>query len=746
MINRPSPVAIRRRHADSAVEPIIASILVAVLQLTTLTFYRCATKHNLRLVLAVAAVFVVVVNMYRTPARIKRLLAAIAVIGGAIGVLALAQHVAGNDKIYWSVPAYDGARSGTFINHSHFGQFMNLSIGAALALLLVLLYEAFAHRRVTPADLVEYISSSEATFAKILVALIALCAAAVFISLTRGGMVSMLLAAAFTTVVLSSRRSLQSRNWIIVLVALGAFVCVLWTGFEQVYNRMATLDDVAQYHGRYEMIEQTVEVWKQFPAFGTGLGTYEVVYPMFDRGATSSLATHAENEYVQALAETGLVGLGALMVFGAVIWLSYARSVRAGSSPIHSAAYGLGFGLAAILVHSLSDFGQHLPANAVLSAVCCALLVALTHPRPQVSLLPVRHGKARLSLAIRHLALLVVAAGAFAWTMQGANAARLAEENWAKAELAAEQMEAIQWRADEDAASYLFGHAVAARDAEPDNIYYHHRLGVYKWLSLTPFVDPNTDQLDPQAFPWAQRVVAELHQARPLCPTFGVLPCLAGEIEKFALADPNGDGHILLGYRLAPCHASVCLTAARIDIEAGRVDDAFEKLSRAALLNGRLFASAASLCVTDLARPDLALELAGDDAGRLSYVADLLAASDRHSELLGQVRARTLALLTRQSEGSTARASTHVSLARADIERGDMDAAIERYRLALRTQYDHVGWHYELANLLARTGRLEEAMHEARICLRLRANHAPARRLLEELSVTPVNEPVASDR
>lgn len=708
---------------------------------TPLTFYPRATKRDLRLVLAIAAVFFVVVNLYRDPSSIKRLLAAVAVIGGAVGLLALAQHVAGNGKIYWLVPSYDAARSGTFINHSHFGQFMNLSIGVALALLLVLVCEAFCHRHVTAAEALEYLRSREGLPIRLLAVTIVVGAAAVFLSLTRGGMVSMLAAAAFTTVVLCSRRSLRGRGWVLVLVALGAFVCILWLGFDRVYDRMATLDDLTEYHGRWEMIAQSVEAWKRFPAFGTGLGTFEVVYPMFDRGSAAGLATHAENEYIHALLETGAVGVLMLALFGALVWVAYARSVRAGTAPIRSAAYGLGFGLAAILVHSLSDFGQHLPANAMLTAICCALLMALTGLAPQTS---AGGGlRRRLIPAVAHLALLVIAAGAFGWAIVGANAARAAEAHWARAKLAARQMEADGWRAEGELAEYLFAHAIAAARAEPDNIHHRHRLGVYQWQSLTPCIDPDSDALHPDAFPWARRIVEDLHASRPLCPTFGVLVCLAGEIEAFALADPDGAAHIRLGYRLAPCNAAVCLAAARIDVQSGRAEEAFEKLARAVRLNGGYFSQAAALCIDTLARPDLAVTLAGDSAGRLSHVADRLAASDRHPELAAQARQRALALLAERSARSDAPAATYVSLARANAESGDLDAAIDHYRLALRQNYNQVGWHYELACLLARAGRVDEAIHEARICLRLRVNHASARRLLEELSVRPI-EPMAA--
>ena len=69
----------------------------------TLSFYPNATKHNLRLVLAIAGVFVVVLNVFRRPDQIKRLLVAITAIGGVIAAIALAQNIFGNGKIFWLV-------------------------------------------------------------------------------------------------------------------------------------------------------------------------------------------------------------------------------------------------------------------------------------------------------------------------------------------------------------------------------------------------------------------------------------------------------------------------------------------------------------------------------------------------------------------------------------------------------------------------------------------------------------------
>ncbi len=703
----------------------------------TLSFYPRATKRDLRLVLAVAVVFVVVVNVYREPARIKRLLGAIAIIGGGIAVLALAQDVAGNGKIYWRIPTYDQAYSGPFVNHSHYGQFMNLSIGAALGLLLVMLQEAFSGRRVNPARVTRYLSSRPAKTVKLLTAAIVLGAATIFLSLSRGAMVAMLTAAAFTTLVLSARGSLRGRGWIIMLMALGAFICVLYIGFEEVYNRLATLRDLRDVSSsRWQIVKDIVVMWMRFPLLGAGLGTHEVVYPMFERSAVTAPAAHAENEYAQAAEEVGLVGLLPLIIFGVGIWVSYARSVRLSSVPIHSAAYGLGFGLLAVLIHSLSDFGQHLPANALLSAVSCGLLITLARDRAATD----RYNDnpaARLTWRLWRPAALLAAVGIFAWALSGSNRARTAEAHWKKALQAEFHLEAGNWQGSEQAYEDLFTHATAAADAEPDNIHYRHWLSIYKWLSLTPYIDPNTGELPPEALAWAQEVADELHQARVLCPTFGATYCVAGEIEKFVLGDPNGARHIRQGYRLAPCNVTACLAAARVDVEAGDAEAAFEKIARAVQLDRDRFARAASLCLDGLQRPDMALQLAGDDPRMLSYLANMLAASGQHDQLVEATRTRILELLERRSQEPGAPAQVFASLGSLYSKRGDVETGIERYRLALMKDYEQVSLHLDLARLLAQAGRTDEAMHEARICLRLAPDSEPARRLIEELSILP---------
>jgi len=710
----------------------------------TLSFYPNATKHDLRLALAVAAVFVVVLNVFRRPEQIKRLLMAIALIGGTIALITLGQNLFGNGKIYWFVPTrHGGGYSGPFVNHSNYGQFMNLSIGAALALLLVQLHEGFAGKKITPAAISEYLSCGCAKSLWLLVAVMSLCVATVFVSLTRGGVVSQLSAIAFTALVLAYRRHLAGCGWIMVAMALIAFTVVLYIGFDAVYDRLSSLRDFHEAQsGRVQILKDIAIASTLFPTLGTGLGTHLVVYPMFDRSTITALAAHAENEYAQVLEETGIVGLVCLIIFGIIILSNYARSIRSAKIPICSAAYGLGFGILAVLIHSLSDFGQHLPANAILSAIFCALMLALAR---QTENGRQEHRSTRAqehkTCALMHLctcALLACALVIWVWAVISANNARLAEGHLEKALGIERSLVDKDWQGTDAEYADLISHASAAAHYEPDNIEYRHWLNVYRWHSISRTTDRNTTVIvvPEDLMPIVRDIVDDFHKARTVCPTYGPTYSIVGRIEKFILNNDAGVESIRKGFRLAPCDPIACFIAGYIDALEGKYQDCIAKLQRAVQLDGSLFKEVVNIYSNHLSRPHLAIWAAGDDIGRLSYVANLLEQM-QYNDLAEQTQQKIKDLLQARCSQPGAPASAFASLASIYRKQQDNEAAIEYYRRALALDYGQVGWRLELVRLLIEMGKIQEAMREARICLQLHPQSKVAQKLVADLSVNP---------
>ncbi|MBN1182659.1 MAG: O-antigen ligase family protein [Bacteroidales bacterium] len=712
-----------------------------LLNYMTLSFYPNATKHDLRIILSLSIVFFVFINIYRHPIQIKRLLAAIAIIGGSIALLALAQDIIGNGRIFWKIPTAESkAFSGTFVNHSHYGQFMNLSIGAALGLIFIKLHEKYKRKKVTAEKVFEYLSSPSSLPIWLLLFMIIIGVVTVFVSLTRGGMISMFIATGFVIIVIGSRKSLKRHGWIIALIALCSFTCILYIGFDSVYDRLASLQNLNQAEsGRLQILKDIALAWTKFPVFGTGLGTHEVVYPMFDRSTIARLAAYAENEYAQTAEETGLVGLLSLAVFGVFICIYYIRNIKNTSSPVQSAAYGLGFGLVAILIHSLSDFGQHLPANSFLSVISCALLLVLAKMGTE------NHLKAK-AIAFNppryiSIAILICIAGLSGWNILHANNARLAESHWKQAVAIEQDLIEKNWQASDEEYISLLKNASQAAKYQPDNVKYQHWLNVYRWESISRIKDPNTGEvfLTAQTLEFVDRIVSELHKASLLCPTYGATYCVVGQLEKFTLENPEGKKYIQKGFQLAPCDPTACFVSGMLDIEEQNIEASFEKFNRAVQLDEKYFQNVADIYINHVNRPKLAIALAADNTNRLSYIANAITENEEYTEIAKEVQLQITELLKEKCAGPDVTASALASLANIFRKENNYEQAIEHYRRALSMEYNQVYWRYALARLLADTGKVAEAIHEADICLRLSPGFEAAKRLIDELSVVPVS-------
>ena len=337
------------------------------------------------------------------------------------------------------------------------------------------------------------------------------------------------------------------------------------------------------------------------------------------------------------------------------------------------------------------------------------------------------------------IAALICASGVWGWVLFDANNARLAEASWRRALILETDLRKTNWQADDQEYAELIWSAARASYYQPDNIKYRHWLSVYRWQSISRITDPNTGEtaLSAQAVGFVKRIVEELNTARPLCPTFGATYCVAGQLQKFVLNDPRGEESIRKGYRLAPCDPVACFVTGLLDVEGRRIDAAFEKFERAIQLDEELFQSVADVYIHDLNRPDLAIDMAGDNISRLSYVANALADMEEHKEVFEKAQGRAIELLKAKCAGSDAPADAFASLARICRKGNDIESAIENYRRALTLDYSQVYWRYMLAQLLVAEDKVPEAIHEARICLRLRPQFAPAEKLIADLSVLP---------
>jgi O-antigen ligase/tetratricopeptide (TPR) repeat protein len=718
---------------------------------TTLSFYPRATRDLLVTVLVASAVFVSVVEVYRRPQQVRRLLLAVTLVGGAVALLALAQDVTRSDKIYWLVPsAHQLADGGPFVNHNNFAQFMNLSIGAALGLLVLKLREAQHGGEAGASDVLAAFREPESRSAWLYAGVVVAGVVAVLMSMSRGGMIGMAAGFALAAAGLGRRRQLRNLRWVIAVLVLVAFAGVVYVGIEAVFDRVAAVRNFEQASGgRARLVQDALRVWRKYPLLGTGLGTHAYVFPAYDTTGAPQAAAHVENEYVQSLEETGLIGLLLALSFAAVIWANFAVAAKAERPRVSAAAFGLGYGLLAVMVHSVTDFGQRLPAVAGLTAATCGLLVALAQlarrakAAPQdadeneeapVPLEPARPARLRAAVPVA----LVLAAG---WLASDAWFTWQAASEAADAGHVASRLARAGWDGGDDDFTVLLTHAGAASDARPDDVELRYWLNVYRWRALARERDPESGDLllTEQALGFVRRIVDELHAARPLCPAYGPLLSLAGQLELFVLDDKVGLDHIRTAQALAPNHADVVYSAAMADAVSGDLDAAVAKFKRAVELDPTLVRDAVGVFENQLGRPDLAVAVAehGTDIVALMDLAERLKKKGGDARVAAAARAATIRKLAEASEGDKVYPWIPATLGEMYRQDGNYEAAINAYNRALNADYGAVEARLGLARTLADAGRRQEALEQVEKALRLRPEMPTAKQLLVELRAQP---------
>ncbi len=257
-----------------------------------------------------------------------------------------------------------------------------------------------------------------------------LCYVGVAISLSRGGFLSSAFSLVVFTVLclwaLSLARPGKARiPAIAITVAVAAlFVAALLAGAQnerirERARRVITHDDM-----RFANWAATLDQFRLAPWWGTGAGTHLIYGRFFRRPRLQTDPVHSHGDYLEMLAEYGIVGEAFAALFlaahlasglGATRRIAAGRAVTDPNAPLAppeppwSNALALNLGalgaVAALLAHSVVDFNMHIPGNALLYAFAFGIL-ANPGGRPPPVLKPARLS----SLTLGRCALVVLGA------------------------------------------------------------------------------------------------------------------------------------------------------------------------------------------------------------------------------------------------------------------------------------------------------------------------------------------------
>jgi O-antigen ligase len=348
--------------------PLCGFALLGVLQLAFHTASRYATRMELQLLCIYLILLFLMTQSFTRARHWRTYVWFVMALGFAVSIFGILQYLTFNNKLYWArVMHYGGIPFGPYVNRNHFAGFAELVIPVAL----VPLFMGKVRRE-----------------RLLVVALFALVPmVALMLSASRGGIVSFAVEMVLLVLLLVVRR-IRSRDMILGgLVVVMAVMSVSWIGVQQVLQRFSGMQSLEVSSGkRAAMRHDTWRLFLDHPAMGTGLGTFEMAFPPYDSQYDGKVVNHAHNDYVEALAETGIAGgLLSAWFIGWVLFTSLKGLQEQRTS--FGAVLNLS-GLIAccgILVHSLADFNLHIPANALLFFLTAHMAVVRIEPaNPEV--------------------------------------------------------------------------------------------------------------------------------------------------------------------------------------------------------------------------------------------------------------------------------------------------------------------------------------------------------------------------
>lgn len=269
--------------------------------------------------------------------------------GFLISLFGVLQHLTFNGKLYWfREMEFRGIPFGPYVNRNHFAGFVELM----LPLSLVPLVLGRVRRERWP-----------------VVGLFAIIPiGALFLTASRGGIISFGVELAVLALMMIQRRMQGKQLFSGAAVLLLALLMVFWLGVGQVLQRFSSFQAREVTAGkRASMRRDTWQIFLNHPATGTGLGTLQIVYPAYESLYDGRIVNHTHNDYLEALAETGILGgLCCAWFLGALFGESLKRLRQLHNSFAGALQLSGLVACAGFLVHSLVDFNLHIPSNAFL--------------------------------------------------------------------------------------------------------------------------------------------------------------------------------------------------------------------------------------------------------------------------------------------------------------------------------------------------------------------------------------------
>ncbi len=317
---------------------------------------RLTTVHFIALFIFFAA-FLAFTDSYK---RLKKVVILITIFGFLYAFFAILQSFLSPTRIYGIYESqYVATPFGSFVNRHNFAAYMEMTIAVPLGLL--------------------FVGAIEKDKRLLYITAIGLMGIALLLSGSRGGLIA-LLAEVVLLVMITTQNSSKKSFLLKAVLAVALIVVIIFgtilIGGDSSLTRFAesvSSDNISS--DRFQIWSVTLDIIKANFPFGAGLGAVGVAYTAHDTLNGMGRVEQAHNDYLETLANAGLIGflIGASFLF--LFFRTALRNIKTLNLYRRGVAVGAFAGCFAILVHSIFDFVLHITAVTLLFLTLLSLLV-----------------------------------------------------------------------------------------------------------------------------------------------------------------------------------------------------------------------------------------------------------------------------------------------------------------------------------------------------------------------------------
>ena len=341
--------------------------------LRTISFDPYSTRLALVQIAALTIYFAATLAFTDSPHRLRILVRTITIFGFVLAIFGMTQSFTSPTKVFWIRELQQSTAFGPFINRHHFAGYMELAMAVPLGMLF---------------------SGSIEKDKRLLYAFaVFMMAVALVMTASRGGIISLVTEIGFLVIIAGIRRRKHSRHrteeregkqarvrsaMIRAGLAFG-FVLVIFTGVimlggESALTRfLGTVNSEDPTTGRAHFWSVTLDIIRNHPLTGVGLGAYSLVYTRYDTRNGLMRVEQAHNDYLQTLSDAGVVGVILGLFFLVALFRAGFARRETDDTFRRGVATGALAGCFAVLVHSFFDFTLHTTANALLFLIVAGL-------------------------------------------------------------------------------------------------------------------------------------------------------------------------------------------------------------------------------------------------------------------------------------------------------------------------------------------------------------------------------------